>query len=190
MHALLLDPGGVLTARPYAFRTAAFRPVEAVGVFLCTTVRIILLSTTIPISGLDHMACVLATPGSVPLLAETHAGSLLTCWLGFRQVGLEPSPVLTHWATTTNFMGLLPLPRFRAYLGATTAGFGQVPRHGSLLRCAPHAYLITLSAWNTSVGGSVSPSASAVFRLITNSKCIGCSMGRSPGLAPRRILST
>src|SRR6516165_5175547 len=122
MHALLLDPGGVLTARPYAFRTAAFRPVEAVGVFLCTTVRIILLSTTIPISGLDHMACVLATPGSVPLLAETHAGSLLTCWLGFRQVGLEPSPVLTHWATTTNFMGLLPLPRFRAYLGATTAG--------------------------------------------------------------------
>jgi len=124
MHALLLDPGGVLTARPYAFRTAAFRPVEAVGVFLCTTVRIILLSTTIPISGLDHMACVLATPGSVPLLAETHAGSLLTCWLGFRQVGLEPSPVLTHWATTTNFMGLLPLPRFRAYLGATTAWFG------------------------------------------------------------------
>src|SRR5262245_37043267 len=67
------------------------------------------------------MACVLATPGSVPLLAETHAGSLLTCWLGFCQVGLEPFPVLTHWATTTNFMGLLPLPRFRAYLGATSA---------------------------------------------------------------------
>ena len=58
--------------------------------FLGTTLRIILLSTTIPISGLNHMACVLATPGSVPLLAETHAGSLLTCWLGFSQVGLEP----------------------------------------------------------------------------------------------------
>src|SRR5262249_35178031 len=26
--------------------------------------------------GLNHMACILATPGSVPLLAETHAGSL------------------------------------------------------------------------------------------------------------------
>ena len=25
-----------------------------------------------------------------PLLAETHAGSLLTCWRGFRQVGLAP----------------------------------------------------------------------------------------------------
>src|SRR5215510_13633363 len=71
------------------------------------------------------MACVLATPGSVPLLAETHAGSLLTCWLGFCQVGLEPFPVLTHWATTTNFMGLLPLPRFRAYLGATSAWLGD-----------------------------------------------------------------
>src|SRR5262245_15165378 len=90
MHALLLDPGGVLTARPYAFRTAAFRPLETVGVFLRTTVRIILLSTTIPISWLNHMACVLATPGSIPLLAETHAGSLLTCWLGVSQVGLEP----------------------------------------------------------------------------------------------------
>jgi hypothetical protein len=90
MHALLFDPGGVLTARPYAFRTAAFRPLETVGVFLRTTVRIILLSTMLPIAGLNHMACVLATPGSVPLLAETHAGSLLTCWLGVSQVGLEP----------------------------------------------------------------------------------------------------
>ena len=120
------------------YRTAAFRPLEAVGVFLCTTVRIILLSTTIPISGLDHMACALATPGSVPLLAATHAGSLLTCWRGFCQVGLEPSPVLTHWATATNFMGLLPLPRFRAYLGATSAWFGQGPTSDShsLCRCS------------------------------------------------------
>jgi len=46
--------------------------------------------------------------------------SLLTCWLGLGQVGLEPS-VLTHWVTTTNFMGCLPIPRSRAYLGATSA---------------------------------------------------------------------
>ena len=96
MHALLLDPGGVLTARPYAFRTVAFRPLETVGIFLGTTVRIIPLSTTLPISGLDHMACILATPGSVPLLAETHAGSLLTCWLDISQVGLEP-----YWLAPT-----------------------------------------------------------------------------------------
>ncbi len=46
-----------------------------------------------------------------------HAGLLLTCWLGFRQVGLARG-VLTYWVTTTNFMGFHPIPRFRAYLGA------------------------------------------------------------------------
>ena len=38
--------------------------------------------------------------------------------------------------------------------------------------------------------GIVSPSALAVFRLITNSNLVGCSTGRSAGLAPFRILST
>ena len=33
MHALVSDPGGVLHARHSAFRTAAFRPDEAVGFF-------------------------------------------------------------------------------------------------------------------------------------------------------------
>jgi len=136
MHAPLLDPGGVLDACLSASRAAAFRPLETVGFPLDPTWRDILVSTTILISGLHHAACILATPGSVQPLAGMHAGSLLTCWLGFRQVGLEPFPVLTHWATTTNFMGLLPFPRFRAYLGATSAGFGtvQVSRM-SLIRC-------------------------------------------------------
>jgi hypothetical protein len=35
-------------------------------------------TTTILISGLDHAACTLATPGSVPPFTGTHAGSLLT----------------------------------------------------------------------------------------------------------------
>jgi hypothetical protein len=38
--------------------------------------------------------------------------------------------------------------------------------------------------------GTVSPSALAVLRLITSSNLVGCSTGRSPGLAPFRILST
>ena len=124
MHAPLLDPGGVLDACLSASRAAAFQPLETVGFPLDPTWRDILVSTTILIAGLHHAACILATPGSVQPLAGMHAGSLLTCWRGFRQVGLEPFPVLTHWATTTNFMGLLPFPRFRAYLGATSAGFG------------------------------------------------------------------
>jgi hypothetical protein len=49
--------------------------------------------------------------------------SLLTCWLGCGQLGLAPS-VRTHWVTTTNFMGCLPMPRSRVYLGATSAGLG------------------------------------------------------------------
>jgi hypothetical protein len=48
------------------------------------------LTTTLSISGLHHAACLLATPGSVRPLTGRHAGSLLTCWLGFSQVGLAP----------------------------------------------------------------------------------------------------
>ena len=72
MHAPLLDPGGVLTARPYAFRTAAFRPLETVGFPLPTALRDILLSTTILISGLNHAACMLVPSSSVLPLLGLH----------------------------------------------------------------------------------------------------------------------
>ena len=49
----------------------------------------IFMTTTILISGLYHAACLLTTPGSVHPLTMVHAGSFLTCWLGFDQVGLE-----------------------------------------------------------------------------------------------------
>src|SRR6266851_5081161 len=49
---------------------------------------------------------------------------------------------------------------------------------------------ITRSARDRMDGGIVRPSAFAVLRLMTNSNLVGCSMGRSPGLAPLRILST
>ena len=52
------------------------------------------------------------------------------------------------------------------------------------------SHRITSSAWKRSVGGMVRPSASAVLRLITSSNFMGCSTGRSAGLAPFRILST
>ncbi len=57
--------------------------------------------------------------------------------------------------------------------------------------CAPApAYWITSSACIRSVGGNVIPRAWAVLRLITSSNFVGCSTGRSAGLAPFRILST
>ena len=54
----------------------------------------------------------------------------------------------------------------------------------------PTAYWITSSAWKRSVAGMVRPSAAAVLRLRTSSNFVGCSTGRSPGLAPFKIRST
>jgi Flp pilus assembly protein TadB len=53
---------------------------------------------------------------------------------------------------------------------------------------SPHS--ITSSATASSVGGTSSPSACAVIKLMTSSNFVGCSTGISPGFVPRRILST
>src|SRR5207253_4089595 len=49
-------------------------------------------------------------------------------------------------------------------------------------------HLITLSARSRTSGGIVRPICFAVLRLITSSNFVGCSTGRSAGLAPFRIL--
>jgi len=49
---------------------------------------------------------------------------------------------------------------------------------------------ITSSARATNRGGSSSPIARAALRLITNSNLVGCSTGKSAGLAPLRMRST
>ena len=49
------------------------------------------------------------------------------------------------------------------------------------------AQRMTSSAWERRVGAIVRPRACAVWRLITSSTVVGCSMGRSPGFAPLRI---
>jgi hypothetical protein len=91
---------------------------------LLTPCRDILVSTPIFLSGLHHATCLLAfPPASYAHCWVCTWRALLACWRGFGQVGLEPS-VLTHWVTTTNLLGLRPVPRSRAYLGATTTTFG------------------------------------------------------------------
>jgi len=52
------------------------------------------------------------------------------------------------------------------------------------------SYPITSSARASSVGGKSRPSVLAVPRLTTRSNLVGCSTGRSAGLAPLRIRST
>src|SRR6516164_4584444 len=51
-------------------------------------------------------------------------------------------------------------------------------------------YSITSSARVSSGGGTVSPIAFAVLRLMTSSNVVGCSIGRLAGSAPLKILST
>src|SRR5262249_43379212 len=51
-------------------------------------------------------------------------------------------------------------------------------------------YWMTSSARPSTDGGIVRPRALAVLRLMTNSNFVGCSTGKSAGLAPLRILST
>src|SRR5215470_3573246 len=52
------------------------------------------------------------------------------------------------------------------------------------------SYLMTLSALASTFGGIVRPTCLAAFRLMMNSNFVGCSTGRSAGLAPFKILST
>ena len=76
-------------------------------------------------------------------------------------------------------------------------GLCQLVEHSEAGSCrpvsrAPRAavgYWITSSARPSSDGGIVRLSALAVLRLMTRSNLVGCSTGRSAGLAPLRILS-
>ena len=51
-------------------------------------------------------------------------------------------------------------------------------------------YSINSSARASSVRGMIKPRALAALRLMTSSNLVACSIGRSAGLAPLRILST
>src|SRR5262249_56026610 len=51
-------------------------------------------------------------------------------------------------------------------------------------------YSMTWSARSRSDGGIVRPRAFAVLRLMTSSNLVGCSIGRSDGLAPLRMRTT
>ncbi len=56
-------------------------------------------------------------------------------------------------------------------------------------RAGRRLYSITSSARASREGGIASPSVFAVFKLIANSNLVGCTTGKSEGLAPRKILA-
>src|SRR5262249_3294464 len=82
-------------------------------------------------------------------------------------------------------------PVTRGPLRLTVEWYGDQPSHRDHQEQTPvHHYSITWSARASSEGGIVRPRALAVLRLITSSRIVGCSIGRSAGSAPLRILST
>ena len=74
--------------------------------------------------------------------------------------------------------------------GGNATGLSSFGPRGSPVPGRHIAYWMTSSARPSTDCGIVRPRALAVLRLITSSNFVGCSTGRSPGLAPFRILST
>src|SRR5262249_32844066 len=66
---------------------------------------------------------------------------------------------------------------------------GEEGERASDERSSIHYSMISSARANTDCG-IVRPRALAVLRLMTSSNFVGCSTGRSAGLAPLRILST
>jgi hypothetical protein len=96
--------------------TAAFRCMNDVGFpFPRKDGKLSLWTTTIHISGFNLTACTLTTPGSIPSIAGTHAGSLRTCRLSFSPVGLALLLHVAHRLGNSNefqkppFIGRHPL---------------------------------------------------------------------------------
>src|SRR5947209_11547730 len=77
-------------------------------------------------------------------------------------------------------------PRYLRLLGdAAARPKGQREAERAKEIASPHS--MTSSARASSDGGTVSPSALAVLRLITSSNLVGCCTGKSAGLSPLRM---
>ena len=116
-------------------------------------------------------------PTSVPAAGRRGAPSAV------RSCGPAKGPWLTLWLATET-PASDAVERDPGYDDQSPASMG-LSTVGVFI-----AYSITWSARCRSDGGIVRPRALAILRLITSSNVAGCSMGRSAGLAPLRILST
>jgi hypothetical protein len=70
-----------------------------------------LLTTTLHISGLNTEPAFLIHLASNSRYRVCSQASLLTCWLGFSQVGLVSFPILTHWVAIINFFSFDEIPK-------------------------------------------------------------------------------
>src|SRR5262245_7711664 len=105
----------------------------------------------------------------------TSVGIVVGC---LSQEGVSREAVVAFLLGATGRSRLL----FQARLIPTPAE-PPITRHSTLF------YLTTLPARYSKACGMVTPICFAVFRFITSSNFFGCSIGRSAGLAPFKILS-
>ena len=103
--------------------------------------------------------------------SQKHRG-MSAFYADWDQPGLTRKPIET--------LGALSSPHDK--LDFLTIAHGMLP--------VANFHRITLSARASTLGGIVRPICFAVLRLITSSNLVGCSTGRSPGLAPLRMRST
>ena len=101
----------------------------------------------------------------------------------------RPMSALGQKQTSAHVRVMSALPP-KADIGTQSRNVRFVPKADILRGGRDWRYSITSSATARSCGGNVSPSAFAVLRLRTRSNLVGCSIGRSPGFAPARILAT
>ena len=104
------------------------------------------------------------------------------------KIGCQECPLWVksgHWSTSAS----CPLYPQKQTL-RSAAGMSALCQKQTYAVQQAAGYEITLSALASSDSGTVMPSAFAVSRLMISSNLLGCSTGMSPGLVPRRILST
>ena len=107
-------------------------------------------------------------------------------------LGLGAMSVSGHFRTSTRAAAVsaLPFDTCVAWTGGPGDLIADTPRLHRHVREVPkrksRPYSITSSAWASSDGGTVSPSALAVLRLITISNFVGCTTGKLAGFSPLR----
>ena len=125
-----------------------------------------------------------------------HAGRVevgtLAALVVLRQLQIEALAVQPDDDMADARPGVEPLPQRpqRAVIrGPRKAGEAEGCSQ-KLAAWVEHVYSMIWSARSSTDCGIVRPNALAVLRLITNSNLVGCSMGKSPAIAPFKILST
>ncbi len=119
MHALVSDPGGELDTRHSVSSSAAFQFPETVGFHFRYGRKLSSDHDYLDVSGLNTEPASLIHLASDSRYRAYPQTSLLTCPLGFGQVGLAAVAAAHPLAGNNQFLSRAGLPRLWIYLGTT-----------------------------------------------------------------------